>query len=108
MNNSQKKKQSVFTFTNWLIASIIIAIIAIISLTNLLENPQNRQIRQAADKNLRLFARGNSLKAINCHWVDKKGDGWVDCRATDRQGQMVFLECPYDANQQECRYKINQ
>ncbi|ACB50868.1 hypothetical protein cce_1518 [Crocosphaera subtropica ATCC 51142] len=105
MNNSRKPKQSVFTPVNLIIAATIITIILIIGLDNLLENPANRQIRQTAEKQLRLFARGYSLDAIDCEGIDSNENGWVNCRADDRQGQTVYLECPYQVTDQECRYR---
>ncbi len=104
MNNLKNKQQSVTHWTNLLIAGIIVTIIVIIALSNLLENPESRQIRQLAEQRLRLFARGYSLNAIDCQGVDNN-NGWVDCRADDRKGQTVFLECPYKGETQECRYK---
>ncbi|MEA5533776.1 hypothetical protein [Crocosphaera sp. XPORK-15E] len=106
MSKYQFKKQSVFSFINLLIAGIIITIVVIIAFSNILENPKSRQIRQGAEKNLRLFARGNSLNAINCNGVDNNQDGWVNCQATDRKGQAVSVECFYDNSQQDCRYKV--
>ncbi|MEA5508573.1 hypothetical protein VB715_02230 [Crocosphaera sp. UHCC 0190] len=107
MSKYQLKKQSVFSFINLLIAGIIITIVFIIAFSNLLENPESRQIRQGAEKNLRLFARGNSLNAINCDGLNNNQDGWINCRATDRKGQAVSIECPNSSTEQDCRY-INQ
>ncbi|MGB5596046.1 MAG: hypothetical protein WBM62_18710 [Crocosphaera sp.] len=104
MNNYRKNKQFLLSFVNLLIAGIIITIIIIIAVFNLLENPENRQIRQLAEKQLRLFSRGYSLNAINCEGIDINNNGWVNCRANNRKGQIVFLECPYNSGEQECRY----
>ncbi|MDJ0508362.1 MAG: hypothetical protein QNJ64_03755 [Crocosphaera sp.] len=105
MNNLKKKQQSVTHWTNLLIAGIILTVIIIIALSNILENPESRQIRQLAEKKLRLFARGYSLDAIDCQGIDNNNNGWLNCRADDRKGQTVFLECPYRGEAQECRYK---
>lgn len=104
MSKHQPKNQSVFSLFNLLIASIITTIVVIIALSNLLENSQSRQIRQGAEKNLRLFSRGNSLNAINCDGFNAHQDGWVNCRATDRKGQAVSLECSSGSSLQDCRY----
>ena len=104
MSKFQKKQQSILSVTNLVIASIIIVIVLIIALSNVLENPESRQIRQAAEKKLRLFARGNSLDAINCESSDEKNNGWLNCRASNRQGQTVLLQCPYSSDQ-ECHYQ---
>lgn len=84
---------------------IIVAVIFIIAFYNLLENPDSRQTRQTAEKQLRLFARGYSLKAIDCEGIDTNDDGWVSCRADDRTGKLLYLECPYEVTDQECRYR---
>ncbi|MEL4895408.1 hypothetical protein [Crocosphaera sp. Alani8] len=104
MNNSQGRKRFIFDPVNLLIAVIIITVILIIALTNLLENPENRQIRQTAEKKLRLFARGYSLNAIDCEGIDSNKNGWVNCRADDRKGTILHLECPYNFPEPECRY----
>ncbi|MDJ0582574.1 hypothetical protein [Crocosphaera sp.] len=104
MNNSKENKPSFFEPVNLLIAVIIITVVIIISISNLTENPESRQIRQTAEKKLRLFARGYSLNAINCEGVDNNNNGWVNCRADDRKGNMLYLECPYNFPEPECRY----
>lgn len=104
MKNSKENKRSFFEPVNLLIAVIIITVILIISISNLIENPESRQIRQTAEKKLRLFARGYSLDAINCEGVDSNSNGWVNCRADDRKGKMLYLECPYNFPEPECRY----
>ncbi|WP_107667948.1 hypothetical protein [Cyanothece sp. BG0011] len=105
MNNSKENPQSLFKPINLLIAVIIIAVILIIAFSNLLEDPDSRQMRQTAEKQLRLFARGYSLNAIDCEGIDSNNDGWVNCRADDRKGKLLYLECPYQVTDQECRYK---
>lgn len=105
MNKTEQNQQSVFNRFNLLIAAIIITIILIIALSNLLEDPGSRQIRQTAEKKLRLFARGYSMNAINCEGIDKNNNGWLNCRADDRKGQTVYLECPYNFPEPECRYR---
>ncbi len=105
MNKLKKNQQSVTYWTNLLIAGIVLTIILIIALGNLLENPESRQIRQLAEQRLRLFARGYSLNAINCQGVDHNSNGWVNCRADDRKGKTVLVECPYKGEAQECRYQ---
>ncbi|EAZ88424.1 hypothetical protein [Crocosphaera chwakensis] len=105
MNNSKENLGSFFKPINLLIAVIIITVIFIIAFYNLSENPESRQIRQTAEKQLRLFARGYSLKAIDCEGIDANNDGWVNCRADDRTGQLLYLECPYQVTDQECRYR---
>ncbi len=105
MNNSRENPQSFFKPINLLIAVIIITVVFIIAFYNLLENPDSRQIRQTAEKQLRLFARGYSLKAIDCVGMDTNNDGWVNCRAGDRKGKLLYLECPYQVTDQECRYR---
>ncbi|MDJ0729389.1 MAG: hypothetical protein QNJ33_05280 [Crocosphaera sp.] len=105
MNNSRENQQSFFNPVNLSIAVIIITVILIIAFSNLLENPESRQIRQTAEKKLRLFARGYSLNAINCEGIDRNNNGWLNCRADDRKGQMLYLECPYHFPEPECRYR---
>ncbi|MDJ0600242.1 MAG: hypothetical protein QNJ37_15550 [Crocosphaera sp.] len=105
MNKTQQNIKSFFKPVNVLIAVIIITVILIIALSNLLENPDSRQIRQTAEKKLRLFARGYSLNAINCEGIDKNNNGWLNCRADDRKGQTLYLECPYNFPEPECRYR---
>ncbi len=98
--NYQRKQNRGFTRLDLSIAVIIIAIITIIALHNLLENPESRQIRKPAERNLRAFAHGNRLDALQCEGQDKDGDGWVLCEAKDRQGQIVMLVCSYDPRQE--------
>ena len=104
VNNSRKNQPSFLNPVNLVIAVIIITVILIITLSNLLENPESRQIRQTAEKKLRLFARGYSLNAIDCEGVDNN-NGWVNCRGDDRKGKMLYLECPYKFPEPECRYR---
>lgn len=98
----KRKQHQGFTLINLTIGVIISTIIVIIALSNLLETPESRQIRIPAVKNLRTFSHGNKLNALKCEGQDKNDNGLVLCKAKDRQGKPVMLQCGYDPRHQYC------
>lgn len=91
-----------FALIDVIIGVIIFTIIVIIILHNLLETSESRQIRKPALKNLRAFSHGNKLNALKCEGQDKDKNGLVLCKAKDRQGQTVILQCGYDQRHPDC------
>ncbi|GBF81223.1 hypothetical protein [Aphanothece sacrum] len=91
------------SLVDWLLSILIMVIVITIALYNLLENPQTRIIRQAAEKNLRLFARGNSLNALKCEGIDKNKEGLVICEATDRKDNYLLVKCSYLVETNTCQ-----
>ena len=97
----QKQYQN-FKLIDWIIGVIIFTIIIVIALSNLLETKESRQIRKPAIRNLRTFSHGSKLDALECEGRDKDKNGLVLCKATNRQGQTVILQCGYDQRHQYC------
>ncbi|YAI82626.1 MAG: prepilin-type N-terminal cleavage/methylation domain-containing protein [cyanobacterium endosymbiont of Rhopalodia sterrenbergii] len=99
---SKRKQHRGFALIDLIIGMIIFTIIFVIALYNLLETPESRQIRIPAIRNLRTFSHGNKLNALKCEGQDKDKNGLVLCRAKDRQGQTVSLQCGYDQRHPYC------
>ncbi|MGP0128370.1 MAG: prepilin-type N-terminal cleavage/methylation domain-containing protein [cyanobacterium endosymbiont of Rhopalodia musculus] len=103
MSSKFKQKQHRgFALIDLIIGVIIFTIIVIIALHNLLETPESREIRRPAVRNLRTFSHGNKLNALKCEGQDKDKNGLVFCKAKDRQGKTVILQCGYDQRHQYC------
>ena len=101
-SKSKQKQHRGFTIIDLIIGVIIFTIIIVIALYNLLEAPESRQIRRPAVRNLRTFSHGNKLNALKCEGEDKDENGLVFCKAKDRQGQIIILQCGYDQRHQYC------
>ncbi len=101
--NPLKMTQSGFSLLDIFSGTIIVSIVGTIALYNLLENPESRKIRLPAERNLKAFVDSNQLNVVKCIGQDTDNDGWVNCQATDRQGQTVKLICGYDNRQQTCQ-----
>ncbi|BBA79749.1 hypothetical protein RGRSB_1298 [cyanobacterium endosymbiont of Rhopalodia gibberula] len=98
----KRKQHRGFALIDLIIGVIILTIIVVIALHNLLETQESHQIRRPAIRNLRTFSHGNKLNALKCEGQDRDKNGLVLCKAKDRRGQTVILQCGYDQRHQYC------
>lgn len=60
-------------------------------------------IAKVVKENLILFTKKNNLTPLKCNSQDDNNDGWIQCRAQDKNQNTIYLQCAYNQRRSNCQ-----
>ncbi len=89
----------------WQLLLIIVfsGTVSFLILPRFIKRQNSPVIAKVVKENLILFTQKNGLTPLECNSQDNNNDGWIQCRAEDKNENTIYLQCAYDDRRSNCQ-----